>query len=300
MSKGKYKMLGLAAALVLLPALILLSGCGLGSGVPTDTGGSGLATDAESKTSPTPDSEATAKATASAATDFQTEAPPAGATEEELRAYYEELIATLRQDLLSERLDRYLSDYDYETRLAQLEQELALLQAGAELESIQSVGGLPVNPPEQADTEQATASAGTDRPAGAGAESNTYPEPSESATVAFRYGIVDGAAVIYEYLGNSRTVSVPGAIDGYPVTTIADCAFQNSRVTSVILPDSVTSVGWFAFANCASLESVTLPASVTAIAYAAFDGCPSLTVLCTKDSYAARWAASYGLPVQYL
>lgn len=270
MSEGKRKLMSSAprpaAILVLLLALCLLPGCGPGSTAPSDTGTDSPAT--ESQTAP----------------DTQPDSPPPGATDAELRAYYEELIASLRQDLLSERLDRYISDYDYETRLAQLEQELALLQAGAELESTQSVGGHPTNPPEQ----------------NTAGETDTDTDADPGPTMAFRYGIVGGSAVIYEYLGNSRTVSVPSVIDGYPVTVIADCAFQNSRVTSVILPDSVTSVGWFAFAGCASLQTVTLPASVTTISYAAFDGCPSLTVLCTQGSYAARWAASYGLQVQYI
>ena len=272
MSEGKRKIVSSAprpaAILVLLLALCLLPGCGPGSTAPSDTGTEGPAT--ESHTAP------------ATAPDTQPDSPPPGATDAELRAYYEELIASLRQDLLSERLDRYISDYDYETRLAQLEKELALLQAGAELESTQTVGGHPTNPPEQ----------------NTAGETDTDADPGP--TMAFRYGIVGGSAVIYEYLGDSRTVSVPSVIDGYPVTMIADCAFQNSHVTSVILPDSVTSVGWFAFAGCASLQTVTLPASVTTISYAAFDGCPSLTVLCTQGSYAARWAASYGLQVQYI
>lgn len=274
MSEGKRKVMSSAprpaAILVLFLTLCLLPGCGSGSAVPSDTGTDGPATEFQTAPDPVP------------APDTQPYSPPPGATDAELRAYYEELIATLRQDLLSERLDRYISDYDYETRLAQLEQELALLQAGAELESTQSVGGHPTNPPEQ----------------NTAGEADTDADPGP--TMAFRYGIVGGSAVIYEYLGDSRTVSVPRVIDGYSVTMIADCAFQNSHVTSVILPDSVTSVGWFAFAGCASLQTVTLPASVTTISYAAFDGCPSLTVLCTQGSYAARWAASYGLQVQYI
>ena len=45
---------------------------------------------------------------------------------------------------------------------------------------------------------------------------------------------------------------------------------------------------------------MTVPASVRSISYAAFENCTKLTVLCGRDSYAAHWAASYGLPVQYI
>jgi hypothetical protein len=87
---------------------------------------------------------------------------------------------------------------------------------------------------------------------------------------------------------------------GYPVTRIADEAFKGTAVTSVIVPDTVTELGWFAFADCTSLTSVTLPASVASIGYGAFDGCPNLTVYCPKDSYAAQFAISFGLRVRYL
>lgn len=81
---------------------------------------------------------------------------------------------------------------------------------------------------------------------------------------------------------------------------IGDGAFRGAGITAVILPDTVETVGWFAFADCTELASVTVPASVRSISYAAFENCTKLTVLCGRDSYAAHWAASYGLPVQYI
>ena len=111
---------------------------------------------------------------------------------------------------------------------------------------------------------------------------------------------MDGTVTIYEYLGGTTTVAIPSTINGYRVTAIADHAFANSEVTAVVIPPSVKSIGWFAFNGCASLSSVSIPASVTSIGYAAFDGCNRLTILCTANSYAKEYAASFGMSYQVI
>ena len=69
------------------------------------------------------------------------------------------------------------------------------------------------------------------------------------------------------------------------LTELPDKAFQNcGSLTSVTIPDSVTSIGYGAFYDCSSLESVMIPDSVTSIGDSAFDGCDSLTSVVIGDS----------------
>ena len=57
----------------------------------------------------------------------------------------------------------------------------------------------------------------------------------------------------------------------------ASCCSGMSNLTSVTIPNSVTSIGGLAFYGCTGLTSVTIPNSVTSIGEDAFDGCSSLT-----------------------
>ena len=76
----------------------------------------------------------------------------------------------------------------------------------------------------------------------------------------------------YDSRGNCNSI-----IDTETNTLIAGC--KNS-----VIPNSVTSIGWYAFQGCSGLTELTLPNSVTSIGYAVFKGCSGLTKLTLPDS----------------
>ena len=68
------------------------------------------------------------------------------------------------------------------------------------------------------------------------------------------------------------------------LTTIGECAFYASySLTSVTIPDSVTSVGWYAFCN-SGLTSLSIPSSVSFIDDGAFSCCTGLTAISVSAS----------------
>ncbi len=84
---------------------------------------------------------------------------------------------------------------------------------------------------------------------------------------------------------NSRNPALTSITIPNSVTSISDAAFAYCRnLTSITIPSSVTSINYGTFAGCESLTSITIPNSVTSISYNAFAGCESLTNITIPNS----------------
>ena len=143
-------------------------------------------------------------------------------------------------------------------------------------------------------------------------------------TYKYEYTVNDGNATITKFLGpvgsanpNFYDIKIPSELGGHPVTGLGEYSFAAnpydghqgnplcSKIRSVTIPQSVTSIGDrafdgcsalttlslgekiktignCAFENCTSLTGVTIPQSVTSIGYYAFEGCTNLNPLTIK------------------
>ena len=131
------------------------------------------------------------------------------------------------------------------------------------------------------------------------------------------YRICEDHVEIVSYAGHDDQVVIPSEIHGLPVTviidyafystpcpptvilpdsltTIGDCAFLGCfRLTSIVIPDGVTSIGDHAFDHCSGLTSVDLPDSLTSIGGTAFGSCSSLTSIRIPDSVTSIGNAAF-------
>ena len=86
-------------------------------------------------------------------------------------------------------------------------------------------------------------------------------------------------------MGASGALTIPATIEGNPVTSIGESAFNGCiSLTSITIGNSVTSIGEAAFSYCYILTSITIGNSVTSIGGLAFNNCNSLTNIIIPDS----------------
>ena len=84
-------------------------------------------------------------------------------------------------------------------------------------------------------------------------------------------------AIIYTS-SNRLVVGCKNTIIPNSVTTIGDYAFNGCNdLTNLTIPNSVTSIGSYVFDDCSGLTSITIPKSVTSIGIRVFEGCSGLT-----------------------
>ena len=85
--------------------------------------------------------------------------------------------------------------------------------------------------------------------------------------------------------GSDITVEIPSEVNGITVTEIGKDVFKdNKNVGRLIIPDSVTKLGYRMCSGCTALSEVRLPARLTVIPDEAFDGCSSLRTVNFPDT----------------
>lgn len=92
----------------------------------------------------------------------------------------------------------------------------------------------------------------------------------------FAYTAENGEVTITDYIGTREHVLIPSEIGGFPVTALADKAFYEKHVTTVVVPDSVTEIGDLCFSGDNYLVSLTLPDGLAELSYGALESCYSL------------------------
>lgn len=117
---------------------------------------------------------------------------------------------------------------------------------------------------------------------------NTYTDPDNGNT--YTYSLSGTTATLTKFTGTAADVPERIEKDGksYTVTAIGENAFairtnsesnpysNNSQLTSVTLPDSISSIGQHAFAYCDKITSIKIPSCVTSLEGYVFSGCEEL------------------------
>ena len=121
----------------------------------------------------------------------------------------------------------------------------------------------------------------------------------------------DNFASVTDYTGSDTTVTIPTSIsvvettDGetkyyegsqYTVTSVGGRAFiTNTTITNVVFPDTLQTIGYYAFQGCSNLSTINLGGleNLTSIGDSAFQGCTSLTEINIPDSVTYIDGASF-------
>ncbi len=122
------------------------------------------------------------------------------------------------------------------------------------------------------------------------------PAPSEPASASACFSVREG--MLYfdsrSYAGGSELI-VPDTLDGQKITSLSDGCFENcTSLTSVVLPNSLETIGKHAFRGCTALRGIRIPDSVSRIGIEAFYGCSALEAIALSDSVTYIGPGAFG------
>ncbi len=108
-------------------------------------------------------------------------------------------------------------------------------------------------------------------------EAPTYePVETHAPEEVYGYNLINKKAYIHSYTGNAQKLIIPEKIDGYDVVGVMGYGINQPYITEIVLPNTITIIGEFAFHGCTGLKKINIPESVTVIEKDAFSCCESL------------------------
>ena len=111
------------------------------------------------------------------------------------------------------------------------------------------------------------------------------------------FGSYDANPLYYAhhlYIGGSEVTDL---VIPESVTSIGSYAFSGfTTLASIIFTNNVTTIGNEAFRGCSGLTSITIPESITTIGYEAFLGCTGLNSVTVAWKTPIKLNSSYAFP----
>ena len=104
--------------------------------------------------------------------------------------------------------------------------------------------------------------------------------------------VVSVGASAFKNCSSLTSVTIPEG-----VTSIGNYAFyycNNASLTNITIPSTVTTVGSYAFKSCSKLTSMVIPEGVTSIGEYAFDSCTGLTSVTIPKSVTSIGSSAFG------
>ncbi len=99
------------------------------------------------------------------------------------------------------------------------------------------------------------------------------------------YKIIGNNAVLLGYTSDiNKNLVIPVYVQGYPVVVIEPRALQCAEITSLVLPDTVVEINYYAFAQCTELKDISFGKGLLKIGNTAFSDCNSLENINLPDT----------------
>lgn len=83
------------------------------------------------------------------------------------------------------------------------------------------------------------------------------------------------------------------------VTELAPVMFNDCKMSRIVLPETIKTIGEGAFVNCIELVDINIPSSVTYMGVDVFQNCPKVKVSVVKGSYGETYCKQNSISYQY-